>query len=167
MSDTASRLWLAFFRFGVHTLRVPLQFNEVMQGWMRLASDGSQHPFSFDLQVRGSWREHWDSGNVPATGLTYAAPLAKRAVTTATIGLRPFGDKVIDYNVWFATDQGEPAQFIGNKTINWLAAKSSWTTLPGQITIGHGADAKLYATCELRFDIRRDWWSFAKSFVTG
>ena len=136
-----------------------------MQGVMRLVADGSEHPFSFDLAVAAPWRKHASDGKAQASGLTYAAPLADRAVTTGTMMIRPFGQRIIDYQLQFATNEGEPARFSGHKTINWLRPKVSWTTLPGEIWVGDGAAAVLYATCVLHFDVGRDWWSFAKSFM--
>ena len=132
---------------------------------MRLVADGTQHGFAFELAVGAPWRQHVADGKAQATGITYAAPLADRAVTTGTMMIRPFGQRIIDYQLQFATNDGEPARFSGHKTINWLRPKASWTTLPGEIWVGQDTAAVLYATCELRFDISRDWWSFAKSFL--
>ncbi len=131
---------------------------------MRLDADGSHHDFSFDLKVAAPWRDRIGNGVAEASGLTYAAPLAARAVTTGTMTIAPFGRRMIEYQLRFAADDGRPARFAGKKVINWLRPKASWTTLPGEIWVGEGATAVRYATCELRFDVGRDWWSFAKSF---
>ena len=135
-----------------------------MQGWMRLEADGTQHDFSFDLMVAARWREHLGNGKADAAGVTYAAPLAARAVTTGTMTIAPFGRRMIEYQLHFATADGQPARFSGKKVINWWRLKSSWTTLPGEIWLGDGSTAVRYATCELYFDVSRNWWSFTKSF---
>ena len=131
---------------------------------MRLDADGSRHDFSFDLMVAAPRRDYVGVGRAAASGITHAAPLAARAVTTGIMTIAPLGRRMIDYQLHFAADDGRPARFSGKKTINWLRPKTSWTMLPGEIWLGDGATAERYATCELHFDVGRDWWSFAKSF---
>jgi hypothetical protein len=136
-------------------------FAETMSGtWTR---DGVTRPFAFTAKVRsgplGAFR-HNDQraemeGTVDAGGLATAQPLR------GTILLQPFLGRVIRYEFDFTGDDGQRYTFAGQKDIRWRSPLKTWTELPGEVRDARGA---LVGTAMTRFDLKRDGWTFMRSW---
>jgi hypothetical protein len=136
-------------------------FEETMQGWMTLAGATERHELSFTIHARNpSAMDHFRTGHVDVTGVIRAAPLVERAVVTGSLLIRPVGQRLLGYQLNFANADGNPLRFAGKKQIAWSSPVRSWTTLPFQIL----ANDKEVASGVVVFDIKRDWWSFSRSF---
>jgi hypothetical protein len=136
-------------------------FEETMSGtWTK---DGVTRPFSFTVKVRsgplGAFRKNDQvaemEGTVDAAGLASGKPLR------GTLKLQPFLGRVIRYEFAFTGDDGKPYTFAGQKDIRWLAPLRTWTELPGEVRDG---DGKLVGTAMTRFDLKRDGWTFMRSW---
>jgi len=136
-------------------------FEETMSGtWTR---DGVTRPFSFTVVVRsgpiGAWRKKQQvadmEGTVSADGLATGQPLR------GTLRLQPFLGRVIRYEFGFTGDDGKPYTFAGQKDIRWLSPLRTWTELPGDVRDG---DGKLVGTARIPFDLKKDGWSFMRSW---
>ena len=139
------------------------EFSETMAGTFELdASPGTRHPLRFDIQIHApSAREHLKTGRANVTGVVHASPLAQAADAEGTILIRPLGQRVIRYEIGFAGDDGKHYELVGQKDIQLRHLVTSWTTLPMEIL---DEDHRRVATCLTRFDYRKDWWSFLRSF---
>lgn len=76
------------------------------------------------------------------------AGLATGASAEGTIEVSPVRDRRIRYVLELTDDEGRRCRFDGWKSIDWLHAASTWTTLPASL---YGADDELLGTAELRF----------------
>ncbi len=90
-----------------------------------------------------------------------APPKARDAVAEGTITIRPLGGRIIRYELAFTGDDGARYSIIGQKDIDFRHLFKTFTTLPAEIV---DADQHRIGTCLTRFDLRRDWWRFLRSF---
>ncbi|MBP6628692.1 MAG: hypothetical protein KA297_04630 [Kofleriaceae bacterium] len=140
-----------------------LRFDETMAGSWTPAGGGPARPLRFTVEVRaGSLRAHLRDGLAELRGVIDADGLATQAPLTGTILIRPLDPRQrrIRYEFTFPADDGRALRFEGQKDIRWLAARRTWTTLPG--ALWHGPDQ--IGTCETRFDLAGDGVRFARSF---
>jgi hypothetical protein len=136
-------------------------FAETMAGWLETA-DGQRHPFHMRLEVHASsTRAHLLDGKAQLRGVVHAPPFAQASDATGAILIRPLGRGIIRYELTFAADDGRLLTFSGQKNIRWRAARRTFTELEGELRDDAGEEV---AVCQLRFDLRRDWLSFARSF---
>jgi len=116
-----------------------MRFVESMVGtWQR--RDSTQGPFRFDIEVQtpepiGLLRTI--VGKVEGT--VEAAGLASATRVSGTIEISPMVERRIRYTFEFPGDDGSAYRFDGWKSISWLHALHSWTTLPGTIYDSEGA----------------------------
>jgi hypothetical protein len=139
------------------------RFAETMSGTIELdAAPGVQHPLRFEVTARAeSTRQHLGDGKAMLRGVIHAAPLARAANAEGTITIRPFGQRIIRYELAFLGDDGKPYELVGQKDIRWRAPLTSLTELPAEIL---DADHRRIATCLTRFDLRRDFVGLLRSF---
>jgi hypothetical protein len=139
------------------------QFAETMAGTVEWdAHPGVQHPFSFEVTAAAaSTREHLHDGKATLRGVVHAPPLAEAADAAGVITIRPLGQRVIRYELQFTGDDGRAYELIGQKDIRWLAPIRSFTYLPADII---DDDHRRIGACRTTFDLKRDWWSFLRSF---
>ena len=139
-----------------------LRFAETMSGtWEPIDKPGTRHPFKFEVKAKAKslWR-HMRDGRADLEGTVEAPPLAASAALTGEITIRPIGGKFIRYQFEFTGDDGKRYRFAGQKDIEWLDLRRSWTTLPGEIREGD----RVVGTCETRFDLKGDGFGFMRSF---
>lgn len=140
------------------------EFSETMSGTVEWdAEPGTRHPFRFDVTAHAdSVREHLATGLAELHGKVLAPPRARDAAASGTITIRPLGGRIIRYELVFAGDDGKHYEIVGQKDISFLRPVSSFTTLPAEL---RDADThRRVGTCLTRFDLRRDWWRFLRSF---
>jgi hypothetical protein len=139
------------------------QFAETMQGTIEwTAEPGVKHPFSFDVTVEAeSTRSHLRDGKAVLRGVIHAPPLARAAGAKGVITIRPIGQRIIHYQLRFTADDGVTYELIGQKDIRLRTLIRSFTYLPADIL---DPEHRRIATCEARFDLARDGWSFLRSF---
>jgi hypothetical protein len=139
------------------------EFAETMTGTMELdAAPGTRHPFTFDLIAHApSTRDHMRTGRAEVRGVVRAPPLADSADTEGTMIIRPFGQRIIRYELSFLADDGKRYEVVGQKDIKLRRLLESWTVLPLEVL---DEEHRRVATCLTRFDYRNDWWSFLRSF---
>jgi hypothetical protein len=139
------------------------QFAETMQGTVEWdAQPGAKHPFSFDVTAEAdSTRDHLRDGKATLRGTVHAPPLTRAAAADGVITIRPLGARIIRYELRFTGDDGKPYELVGQKAIRWRMPIHSFTHLPADIL---DADHRRIGTCETHFDLRRDGWSFLRSF---
>ncbi len=139
------------------------EFAETMAGTFEMdASPGIKHPLRFDIQVHAdSTRDHMKTGRARITGVVQAPPLAESADAEGTIVIRPLGQRIIRYELSFLADNGKRYELVGQKDIQLRRLLHSWTHLPMEIL---DEDHRRVASCMTRFDYRKDWWSFLRSF---
>jgi hypothetical protein len=138
-------------------------FAETMSGTWTPADDVSiARKLSFTVRVRSGPLAEFRrdqiaemEGDVDAEGLATGAPLV------GTMTLRPFLGRVIRYEFEFDGDDGQRYRFAGQKDIRWLDPLRSWTELPGELT---DEDGQVIGTARTRFHLRRDGWSFLRSW---
>jgi hypothetical protein len=139
------------------------QFAETMAGtveWDR--EPGVQHPFSFEITAEAaSTRGHLRDGKAKLRGVVHAPPLARAADAEGTITIRPIGERIIRYELQFAGDDGNRYEIVGQKDIRWRTALRSFTYLPADILDGEN---RRIGVCRTTFDVKRDGWSFLRSF---
>ncbi|HVB93122.1 MAG TPA: hypothetical protein VND67_02300 [Acidimicrobiales bacterium] len=82
------------------------------------------------------------------SGTLSAAGLADQAPAIGTIEVSPIEHRRIRYTLDFPGGDGTSYRFDGWKSIEWIHALSTWTTLPGTIT---GPDNRTVGTATLRF----------------
>ena len=95
-------------------------------------------------------------GTVTMTGLADNAP------AEGTLELAPFSKGTIRYLFTFTGTDGKPYRFDGHKTINWLHAAKTWTTLPAQVM--EAGSGKAVAEVTARFNLKTDFWKLLGSF---
>jgi hypothetical protein len=139
------------------------QFAETMAGTVEWdANPGIQHPFSFEVTAEAeSTRRHLQDGKATLRGVIHAPPLADAADADGVLTIRPLGERIIRYELQFAGDDGRTYELVGQKDIRWRAPVHSFTYLPAEIL---DDEHRRIATCRTRFDLKRDWWSFLRSF---
>jgi len=139
------------------------RFAETMSGTVEWNDEpGVQHPLRFDVVASApSTRDHLATGRAVLRGTIHAPPRADAVPAEGTITIRPIGRRTIKYALKFIGDDGRHYELVGQKDISWLRPLTTFTTLPAEIV---DEDHRRVATCMTRFDYRRDWWSFLRSF---
>jgi hypothetical protein len=139
------------------------QFAETMAGTIEWdESPGVTHPFKFEVTAQAeSTRAHLRDGRAVLRGVIHAPPRINSADVEGVITIRPVGQKIIRYELSFTGDDGAPYELVGQKDIRFLSPLKTFTYLPAEIL---DEDHRRVATCKTRFDLRRDWWSFLRSF---
>lgn len=139
------------------------QFAETMAGTVEWdAQPGIKHPFSFEVTAEAaSTRGHLQDGKATLHGVVHAPPLTLTADLEGTITIRPVGQRIIRYELQFAGDDGKTYELVGQKDIRWRDPVRSFTFLPAEI-LDH--EHRRIGTCRTTFDLKRDWWSFLRSF---
>jgi hypothetical protein len=127
------------------------------------AAPGQRHPFRFDVTAHAaSLRDHVRTGHAELHGKVLAPPKARDAAAEGVITIRPlFGGRIIRYELAFTGDDGARYEIVGQKDIDLLHPFKTFTTLPAQIVDGQ---QRRVGTVLSRFDLRRDWWRFLRSF---
>jgi hypothetical protein len=139
------------------------EFSETMSGTVEWdAVPGQRHPFRFDVTAHASsLRDHMFTGQAELRGKVLAPPKARDAAAEGTITIRPLGGRIIKYELAFTGDDGAHYSIVGQKDIDFWHPLKTFTTLPADIV---DADHHRVGTCLTRFDLRRDWWRFLRSF---
>jgi hypothetical protein len=139
------------------------QFAETMAGTVEWAAEpGVKHPFSFDVTAEAaSTRDHLQDGKATLRGVVHAPPLTRAADAEGVITIRPIGQRIIRYELRFTGEDGKPYELVGQKDIRWRQLGHSFTYLPAEI---FDAEHRRVGRCETRFDVKRDGWSFLRSF---
>ncbi len=126
----------------------PMRFAESMEGsWHPVGPPASGDgvaggPFGFDVAVELP-RPVRPFGTVSGTltGTIHGRGLAERARATGTIEISPVEHRRVRYILDFTGDDGTPLRFDGWKSIRWSHIASTWTTLPGTVTVASGPAA--------------------------
>ncbi len=139
------------------------EFSETMAGTAEWSNEpGKRQPFRFDITAHAaSTRDHLRTGKATIRGTVYAPPVTRAGPAEGTIEIRVLGKKIIRYELGFVGDDGQHYELVGQKDISYLHPFASFTLLPAEIL---DAQQRRVATCETRFDLRRHWWSFLRSF---
>lgn len=139
------------------------QFAETMSGTVEWdAEPGVQHPFSFAVTAQAaSTREHLADGKARLRGVIDARPLAQAADATGTITIRPLGERIIRYELSFTGSDGRTYELVGQKDLSWRAPVRTLTHLPAEIL---DDEHRRIGTCQTTFNVKRDWWTFLRSF---
>ncbi|MDX2091498.1 MAG: hypothetical protein SFX73_26795 [Kofleriaceae bacterium] len=139
------------------------QFAETMAGTIEWdESPGVTHPFKFEVTAHAeSTRTHLRDGRALLRGIINAPPRVNNADAEGVITIRPVGQKIIRYEMSFIGDDGTPYELVGQKDIRFLSPLRTFTYLPAEIL---DEDHRRVATCKTSFNLRRDWWSFLRSF---
>jgi hypothetical protein len=139
------------------------EFSETMAGTVEWDADpGTRHPFRFDITAHAdSTRDHLATGRADLRGTVYAPPKTRSSAARGTITIRLFGQRIIRYELAFTADDGHQYEVVGQKDIRWLHPFTTFTTLPAEIM---DSQHKRVGTCLTRFDLRRHWWKFLRSF---
>lgn len=159
------------------------EFSETMSGTVEWdAAPGQRHPFRFDVTAHAaSLRDHVRTGHAELHGKVLAPPKARDAAADGVITIRPlFGGRIIRYELAFTGDDGARYEIVGQKDIDFRHPFASFTTLPALILasptdVGRAAtpeaerrtidgQQRRVGTVLSRFDLRRDWWRFLRSF---
>ena len=139
------------------------RFAETMSGTIEWADEpGVRHPLRFDVVASASsTREHLSTGRADLRGTIHAPPIADAAPAEGTITIRPLGQRIIRYELQFSGDDGKRYEMVGQKTIQWRAPAWGFTHLPAEILDG---DHRRIGACQTKFELKRDFWSFLRSF---
>ncbi len=139
------------------------EFAETMGGTVVWDSDpGKKHPFKFEISAHAeSTRAHFLDGKVAVRGVLDAPPRARGVDCEGTMTIRPIGQKIIRYELSFVGDDGQPYELVGQKDIRFLSLRRTLTYLPAEIL---DDQHRRVATCETRFDVKNDLWSFLRSW---
>jgi hypothetical protein len=139
------------------------QFAETMAGTVEWdAQPGVTHPFSFEVTAEApSTRSHLQDGKATLRGIVHAPPLAEAAPADGFITIRPVGQRIIRYELTFTGDDGKTYELVGQKDIRWRSPVTSFTQLPAEIL---DDEHRRIGTCKTTFNLRRDGWSFLRSF---
>jgi hypothetical protein len=140
-------------------------FAETMAGWLE-TTDGHRHKFHFRLEVSASSTlQHLLDGKAELRGVVHAPPFTEASDCSGTILIRPLapplGQRIIRYQLAFRADDGRRLTFVGQKNIRLRALRRTFTELDGELRDDMGREV---ATCQLHFDLKRDWLPFARSF---
>ncbi len=138
-------------------------FAETMSGMVVWDSEpGKKHPFKFEISAHAeSTRAHFLDGKVSVRGVLDAPPRAHGVDCEGTMTIRPIGQKIIRYELSFVGDDGKPYELVGQKDIRFLSLRKTLTYLPAEIL---DDQHRRVATCETRFDVKNDLWSFLRSW---
>jgi hypothetical protein len=138
-------------------------FTETMSGTLEWDREpGKKVPLRFDLTAHAeSTRRHLATGRAALRGTISVPGLADGVDAEGSIVIRPIGQRVIRYELQFQGDDGRHYELVGQKDIRWTAPLETLTTLPAEIL---DDQHRRVATCLLRFDLRRDGWSFLRSW---
>jgi len=139
------------------------QFAETMQGTVEWdAQPGVKHPFSFEVTAEAeSTRAHLRDGKAALRGVVHAPPLARAGAAEGVITIRLIDRRIIRYEIRFTGDDGKTYEMVGQKDIRLRTLIHSFTYLPAEIL---DPDHHRIGSCETRFDLARDGWSFLRSF---
>lgn len=139
------------------------QFSETMAGTVEWDdAPGKTHPFRFEVTAHAaSTRDHLATGRAELSGKVYAPPLADGAPAEGTIVIRPIGPRIIRYELRFVADDGRQYELVGQKDIRYRQLLRTMTTLPAEIL---DEDHRRIGTCVTHFDVKKDGWSFLRSF---
>jgi len=139
------------------------EFSETMSGTVEWdAAPGQRHPFRFDVTAHAaSFRDHMFTGHAELRGKVLAPPKARDAPAEGMITIRPLGGRIIRYELAFTGDDGVRYSIVGQKDIDFWHPLKTFTTLPAEIV---DAEHRRVGTALTRFDLRRDWWRFLRSF---
>jgi hypothetical protein len=138
------------------------QFSETMAGTLELDGEpGRKRPMKFDIVTEAaSTRDYLRDQKAIMRGVIHAAPLAQSADLEGVMTIRPFGQRIIRYELAFIGDDGRSYELVGQKDIRWTAPIRTFTYLPADIL---DDQHRRIATCETYFDVRH-WWSFLRSW---
>jgi hypothetical protein len=139
------------------------QFAETMSGTVEWTNEpGKRHPLRFEITAHAdSTRAHIVDGKAKLRGVIHAPPLVDSADAQGEITIRPVGQRIIRYELWFYGDNGQRYELRGQKDIRWTRPLDTFTRLPAEIT---DEAHRTVGTCMTHFDLKRDWWSFLRSF---
>jgi hypothetical protein len=139
------------------------QFEETMAGTVAWdARPGVRHPIRFELTADAeSTRRFFSDGEATVRGKLTAPPIAEGVDVEGVLTIRPVGQRIIRYELAFTGDDGKRYELVGQKDIRWRSPFKTFTHLPAEIL---DEQHRRIATCEIEFDLRRDGWSFLRSF---
>jgi hypothetical protein len=139
------------------------QFAETMAGTVEWdAQPGARQPVKFEITAQAdSTRRHLADGRAAVRGTLHAPPIAEAVDVEGIITIRPVGQRIIRYELAFLGDDGKHYELVGQKDIRWLSPLRTFTYLPAEIL---DEEHRRVATCEITFDLKKDWWSFLRSF---
>lgn len=139
------------------------QFTETMAGVVEWdAQPSTRHPFRFVVTAQAeSTRQHLADGKAVMRGTIHAPPIAEGVEIEGVITIRPLGQRIIRYELAFVGDDGKHYELVGQKDIRWLSPLKTFTYMPAEIL---DEEHRRVATCETTFDLKKDWWSFLRSF---
>jgi hypothetical protein len=139
------------------------QFTETMTGTVEWdAQPGTRHPFRFVITAQAeSLRQHVADGKTAVRGTIHAPPIAEGVDVEGVLTIRPFGQRIIRYELAFVGEGGKRYELVGQKDIRWLSPLRTFTYLPAEIL---DEEHRRVATCEVTFDLKKEWWSFLRSF---
>jgi hypothetical protein len=128
-----------------------MRFVESMIGtWRR--PGGPPAPFRFDIQVETPEPIRPFGTVVGAiNGTVDVEGLATGASLSGTIEVSPITERRVRYTFEFPGDDGHSYRFDGWKSISWLHALHTWTTLPGTV---YDSGGSIVGTADARFPIR-------------
>ena len=139
------------------------QFAETMAGTVEWDTQpGARHPFRFEITAQASsTRQHVADGKAVVRGTLHAPPIAQGVGVEGVITIRPVGQRIIRYELAFIGDDGKHYEMVGQKDIRWRSPLKTFTHLPAEIL---DEEHRRVGTCETTFDLKKDWWSFLRSF---
>ena len=139
------------------------QFTETMAGTVEWdAQPGTRHPFRFVVTAQAdSARQHLADGKAVMRGTLHAPPIAEGVEIEGVITIRPLGQRIIRYELAFVGGDGKHYELVGQKDIRWLSPLKTFTHMPAEIL---DEEHRRVATCETVFDLKKEWWSFLRSF---
>jgi hypothetical protein len=151
------------FAFSAKVQDMGFEFSETMAGTVEWDTDpGKRHPFRFDITAHAdSTRAHLANGRATIRGTVYAPPKTRSAPAEGTITIRVLGGKFIRYELGFTGDDGQHYELVGQKDLSYLRPFTTFTTLPAEIV---DAQHHKVGSCLTRFDLKRHWWRFLRSF---
>jgi hypothetical protein len=144
------------------------QFAETMAGtvvWDAAfeAQAGMRHPFRFEIEARvDSTRQHLADGKAEVRGTIHAPPIAHGVDVEGVITIRPIGQRIIRYELAFVGSDGKRYELVGQKDIRWLSPLRTFTHLTAEI---RNEEHRRVGACDITFDLKKDWWSFLRSFA--
>jgi hypothetical protein len=139
------------------------QVAETMAGTVEWdARPGTRHPFRFEITAQAdSTRRHLADGKATVRGTVHAPPIAQGVEVEGVLTIRPVGQRIIRYELAFIGDDGKHYEMVGQKDIRWRSPLKTFTHLPAEIL---DEEHRRVATCETTFDLKKDWWTFLRSF---
>jgi hypothetical protein len=136
-------------------------FHEVMEGTLQRDGETFDRPFRFELEIKApSVIGFLTSVTGQAVGRAQVTGLAKDTEAVGRMELSPFAKREIRYEFELTGDDGKKYRFDGRKSINWLKALQTWTTLPGLV---YDEANNIYGSAVLRFSMRNHLPALLKS----